>query len=236
MWAFIYLGDTDTGTFEAMMDSVQIEYGSSPSAYESYNGVSETAYLHKVIFGGLVDVIQGKAEPKNLFDDSSFPRTISATSSYYAQFQSGGTVADDFKIPSIELEVGVPYTLSFEVDCNNEPFNASVGVGTGSYSRDIYNISNKTSGRISISFTLTSEIAQQYGKILSFRVPRYPSPKDFAFTISNVQLEKNTEVSDYAPYFVPFTFPPISMETDEGENTLFANEGNSQVTYRKAVD
>ncbi len=33
-----------------------------------------------------------------------------------------------------------------------------------------------------------------------------------------------------------FTFPPISIETDEGENTLFANEGDSAITYRKAVD
>ena len=33
-----------------------------------------------------------------------------------------------------------------------------------------------------------------------------------------------------------FTFPPISIGTDEGENTLFANEGDSAITYRKAVD
>ena len=33
-----------------------------------------------------------------------------------------------------------------------------------------------------------------------------------------------------------FTFPPISIGTDEGANTLFANEGDSAITYRKAVD
>lgn len=33
-----------------------------------------------------------------------------------------------------------------------------------------------------------------------------------------------------------FTFEPISISTDEGENTLFANEGDSSITYRKAVD
>lgn len=33
-----------------------------------------------------------------------------------------------------------------------------------------------------------------------------------------------------------FTFEPISISTDEGENTLFATEGDSAITYRKAVD
>ena len=55
-------------------------------------------------------------------------------------------------------------------------------------------------------------------------------------TYSEFQVEKGSSVSDFAPYFDPFTFPPISMNTTEGENTLFANEGNSSVTYRKAVD
>ena len=35
---------------------------------------------------------------------------------------------------------------------------------------------------------------------------------------------------------ITFSFPPISIGTDEGENTLFANEGDSAITYRKAVD
>ena len=33
-----------------------------------------------------------------------------------------------------------------------------------------------------------------------------------------------------------FTFPPVSFDTIEGEQFLFASEGNSALTYRKAVD
>lgn len=217
------------------LDNTQLELGSQASSYEPYEAISKTAKLHRIVYGGTADVVKGTAKPKNLFDDSTFPRTAT-DNTYYAQFQSNLAEGNKYKIPTIHIEPEVAYVLSFDVECNTEPFNASVGIGIGSYSRDIANANNNTSGRISVPFTLTSALKEQYGDILSFRVPRYSTPREFTFTISNVQLEKASSASEYAPHFEPFSFPPISMETDEGENTLFANEGASAITYRKAVD
>lgn len=55
-------------------------------------------------------------------------------------------------------------------------------------------------------------------------------------TLSDIMVEKASSASEYAPHFEPFTFPPINMETDDGENTLFANEGGSVITYRKDTE
>ena len=138
-------------------------------------------------------------------------------------------------MPRIELVVGTTYTFSLDVTSTVESFTISIGTGDGRYLKDIANKGYNNSGRVSITFTPTTANIDK-GAIMAFRVPRYGTTQNFSFSISNVQLEVSPSASDYTPYFDPFTFPPISMETDEGENTLFATEGDSAITYRKAVD
>ena len=216
-----------------VVNNIQLEVGSQASSYEPYEAVSKTAYLHKVIYGGQADVVRGICEPKNLLKNlGTFPYTGSFTSTYYVEFANN---LQGKKIPLFALQNNVTYILSADVECSLEPFNLTIGVGNGRYLRDIANGSAQyTSGRVYLKFTPTN--LTEGNNYLAFRVPRYGTTKGFEVTISNVQLEIGDTASDFAPYFEPFSFQPISMETDEGENTLFANEGDSAITYRKAVD
>jgi len=65
---------------------------------------------------------------------------------------------------------------------------------------------------------------------IAFRNDTYTSVSDMLSAMGDIVI--GYEMDEYET----FTFQPISMETDEGENTLFANEGDSAITYRKAVD
>ena len=148
-----------------------------------------------------VDVVSAG---KNLFDNSEFPKTISDTN-YYGQFQSNVGIENRWYIPEIHIIPDIQYTLSFDVLCNVEPFNISIGIGRGGYLRDLTTATNRTSGRNSITFTLTSALKEQYGNILTFRVPRYNSTTSFEFTISNIQLEVGATATTYEPYTAPTT-------------------------------
>jgi len=76
---------------------------------------------------------------------------------------------------------------------------------------------------------------------------------EYAYGVNERFVIKNTsftEVADFKAWLAQnpvtivyklatpstFSFPPISISTDDGENNLFANEGDSAITYRKAVE
>lgn len=141
---------------------------------------------------------------KNLFDNSEFPKTNSDTN-YYGQFQSNVGIENQWYIPEIHIVPDIQYTLSFDVSCNVEPFNISIGIGRGGYLRDLTTATNRTNGRNSITFTLTSALMEQYGDILTFRIPRFNSSTSFEFTISNIQLEVGSTASTFESYTAPTT-------------------------------
>lgn len=61
LWAWIFLEGTDTGTLSDMLDSVQIEVGSSASSYTAYTATTQyTASLGRTIYGGTADVVTGE--------------------------------------------------------------------------------------------------------------------------------------------------------------------------------
>ena len=65
LWAWIYLAETDTGTLEDMLASVQIEVGSTSTTYEAYS--TPTTYPvswseHGTIYGGYVDAVTGEGK------------------------------------------------------------------------------------------------------------------------------------------------------------------------------
>lgn len=59
LWAWVFLDGTDSGTLSEMLASIQIEVGSTSSAYEAYNGTTYTASLGRTIYGGKVDIVNG---------------------------------------------------------------------------------------------------------------------------------------------------------------------------------
>ena len=66
LWAWIFLDGTDTGTLADMLASVQIEYGSTATAYEAYTApTTATASLGRTIYGGTADVVNGTGTDEN---------------------------------------------------------------------------------------------------------------------------------------------------------------------------
>lgn len=57
--AWVYNPNSDTGTRQAMIDSVQIEEGSSATTYETPQVQSVTVALGQSVYGGYLDVISG---------------------------------------------------------------------------------------------------------------------------------------------------------------------------------
>ena len=135
---------------------------------------------------------------KNLFDETNMTGTSGTrTNSYMSQFN-----VNSANLPRIELERGTTYTLSFDIETNVFPYGISVGCGNGSYTRDIKQIGESftDNGRVSITFTPTDE-QLSYGNIFAFRAPRYSQPKDFTYSISNIQLELGDTATPYEPYY-----------------------------------
>lgn len=151
---------------------------------------------------------------KNFFDNALFPKTITENN-YYAQFQSNLGIDNPLYMPEIRIIQGIPYTLSFDIACSVEPFNVSIGIGDGRYLRDLTTKSNQTSGRVFVTFTLTAEIAAQYGNILSIRMPRFNNQTTFTATLSNIQVEIGSSNTDYEPYAAP-EVKTISWESEAG--------------------
>lgn len=246
LWAYIYLNGTDTDTLQEVLDSVQIEYGSSPSAYEAYSGVAKTAYLHKIVYGGQADVVKGTCEPKNILlpssTDSASTVVNGVTRSYSLDSQTwtleGSNTKTDANwliynganyVLSKALVVGDTYTYSHTLSANC--YSQFTYKNTNGATRALGYLIGNANKNASVTFTVPSDFVE----LLRFQIGVIKT----ATSVSEeavFQLEKASSKTEYAPYFDPFTFPPISMETDEGENTLYADEGDSAITYRKAVD
>ena len=195
---------------------------------------TKTAKLHKVIYGGEVDVIQGKAEPKNLIQlytrgsnagvdysinaDGSLHREGTATSNSYNNGNASSYDACPYKLPA------GTYTISVSGSSVPDDY-ASFGIitksGTQQNSQNVYGNTTKT-------FTVNED----FGSWFWTKIAGGATVDDNVY----IWLEKGSSPSDYAPHFEPFTFPPISMETVEGTNVLYANEGDSTITYRKSAD
>lgn len=215
---------------------------------------------HKVNIDSVsgVSAINVYATGRNIFPTiSTFPYTTSGNV-YFYDFAANGTVR---KIPTIHLQEGVEYTLSFDVTNDNEPFNISVGAGSGAYSRDIKTVTGLSSGRVSVTFTPTASNLQS-GDILAFRCPRYGTAQTFNFTIDNVQLEYGG-LTDYQPFGTQTTIPigqtvnegeydaktgileatspsvqtiqlpPCPIDTLEGVNNIWADTGETNLQYPK---
>lgn len=66
LWAWVFMQGTDTGTLEDMLASVQIEVGTTATAYEPYvTPTTHTANLGRTIYGGTVDVVNGTGTDEN---------------------------------------------------------------------------------------------------------------------------------------------------------------------------
>ena len=230
----------------------------SMSSAADYTPVVEplvkTTKFHKVIYGGQADVVSGICEPKNLFD----------VGTQRSDYNRGQVTNVSDGVVSFEVYSG-GNTFAYR-NYNIETFGTMTfsAVASKKSSRFIIRIRNKanTAWLSNNDITITgwnynAVFGGWYKENSSTTEPTQTATipnTDASFwqlglgyantyttvgeteTISDIMVEEGSTASSYVPHFEPFSFQPISMETDEGENTLFANEGDSAITYRKAVD
>jgi len=134
---------------------------------------------------------------RNLLDaEQSYEGTVSST--YYVDFISNTTGST--RIGRFELEAGVTYALSADVESSVGNFSFSVGCGNGTYASDLASVANMNNGRVSVTFTPTESTLSQYGNLLAFRVPRFATVQNITYKVSNVQLELGSTATPYMPY------------------------------------
>ena len=219
-------------TISATYNEWQLEIGSSASAYVPYETpVTKTAKLHKVIYGGEVDVIKGTAKPKNLISPPEYTANTPTLCLDLGEDKTFDSVTLSFLATNTVVNSNVAAIVDYR---KND--------GTHQY-RTLANFKNENgvafaaqtpnSGRFRNSYISVSGITFRYVYI-------YYEYNTYSFistdSMSEWQLELGSSASDYVPHFEPFTFTPISMETVEGTNVLYANEGDSTVTYRRSAE
>ena len=129
-------------------------------------------------------------------------------------------------------ENNTTYTLSFDINVNETPFNISVGYGNTGYARDMREMYSLTNGHNSITFTTNNA---NYTN-LYFRCPRYStSGTQRTGTVSNIQLEKGSQATSYEPYTngaSPNPDYPQPINVVSGEQTFTTSNENETKTYK----
>jgi hypothetical protein len=140
-------------------------------------------------------------------------------------FSTGNANAKTVYIPIVG---GETYTVSKTAGQRFQIATAEVIPSNGA------SFTGRQSNNTATSLTITASASDKY--LWAWVFLDGTDTGTLADMLDSVQIEKGSSATEYVPGFTPFSFPPISINTTEGENTLFANEGGSAITYRKAVD
>lgn len=184
---YYYLNGTDTLTEQQVLDSIQIEKGTTATTYAPYQELNPNNFKNE-------EIIVGSIRSKNMFDETQllnasgwsknsseyYYGTIDA---YYTMFRYGFNIFDNF-------EANTQYTLSL------------TGYVSGGNADFIFEYTDNTTSSVRISatsstnYTLTSTANKTISKIKA----SYGSGGAQTLYLKNVQLEKGTSVTTYAPY------------------------------------
>lgn len=194
LWAWIFLEGTDTGTLSDMLDSVQIEVGSSASSYTAYTATTQyTASLGRTIYGGTADAVTGEGQ-------ATYKGYNLANLTWSGSLFDGNWVwytdvsADGLKLPFA--------SVVFSGICDTyTPTNYS-GVSSNANT-----IALRNNGSLYVNNG--SSETEPTGKVTI----ELATPEDFTFD--------------------PITPTP---ETALGVNNFWADEGDSEVTYRADIN
>ena len=196
-------------TFRSYADAIEEIYDSLPKVEESD---VESATLEGTIQGGLTidpkgNTSQYSTTGKNLYALGD----LSISSSYY--FENKRLLNN--------YENNTTYTLSFDINSSQTPFNISIGYGNDGYATDGFDWYNKPNGHIEVTFTTNRD---DYSN-LWMRIPRFGSSgTSWNATIKNIQLEKGSSATSYEPYTGSNPSPspdyPQDIEVVSGDNEI----------------
>lgn len=77
--SYIYNASLDTDALETIIDSIQIELGSTATAYEPYTATASTINLGGTIYGGSVDITSGTVTSTKAQDGTDLPDPVVTT-------------------------------------------------------------------------------------------------------------------------------------------------------------
>ena len=129
LWIWLYLEDTDTVSFQSVIDSLQMEVGSTATTYEPYTATTKTVSLPQTVYGGEIDVTNGKLKDKSssLVDLSSLSwqkTTVGGHDCFYAALSGA---------PKISSYFGLCTTYGISADTTMSADNTIKFYGSDSY-------------------------------------------------------------------------------------------------------
>lgn len=206
------------GTAYSAMVYLQTEYGNTATSYEAYTApTTYTVELGETVYGGSVDFVSGEVVNDCAKDSMS--------SSYLSGL-------------SLETYIG------YEAQTAYFNYHPSIWVRNWNYQK----AKARQSGGIGaicnyfpISMHNTTIFSSQNRIYFDVNEKNISSVSDFIAFVQN--LEANNESLDIVyelndTYSTDFTFTPITPtpETALGTNNFWADEGDTEVTYRRDID
>lgn len=198
----------------AKATKIQLEIGNDPTNWEAYTPIKQyTASLGRTIYGGTADIVKG--EGKDSYDKGSMSSAyLSGLSSY----------------------------IGYETSTYYFGGHPSVWVRNWNYSR----AKTKQAGGIGcvcnkfpVSMHNTDIFASQYRIYFDVNGKNISSVADFIAFVQN--LEANNESLDIVyelndTYITDFTFTGQKINTRLGNNTMWSEQGDTEVVYRADID
>ena len=196
-YIYLYAGDV-VGDFT--LSEVQIELGSTATAYEPYTGTTTTVNLGRTVYGGTLDVVSGVLTvTKEIIDLGSL------TWQYNGSYGAGGAFYSTDKNFGYTPDSEAPNMV-----CSMYPVKSR---------NDLYSSADP-------AFGVTGNAQTRYATI---RDARYTDPTAFKTAMNGVQL--------VYPVATPQTYQltPTEVSTLLGENNVWADSGDVEITYRRDI-
>lgn len=215
------------------LDTFIANEGNEAITYEPF-GTTHTATLGRTIYGGTADVVKGTAEPFNIVSLNRSPLrekidygiTINQQSESVLNVTTNGTAYSCERL-FYSLVAGT-YTVKF-LSTSSDSYTPLISIyrtgGTG--------IALSINPNTERTFTLSEDTDIDIRLFASGGGDTTIRTVEF----SNFQLEMGSAVHDYSPYFEPFAFDPVPIDSKLGNNTIWSEQGdNTEVTYRADIN
>ena len=196
--------------------TAQIEAGSTATTYEPYTApTTHTASLGRTIYGGMPDVVNGQGT------ETHKEYTASDVTSLYWNAKKAEQVDTNHRA-SFRIAFPSGYITINNSLCYGLSYSTNIASGSGAY--EGYQLI-ATAG---IYFCIDlSDIGME-------NATSSTPDEDFLNAIHNYGDNLKFVVELATPE--TFTFDPISINSKYGNNTIWSQEGNSEVTYRADIN
>lgn len=227
-WLGITLRKSDNSALtpsDADNAKIQLEISLYPTEYADWNYEPESVSLGQTIYGGIVDLVRGTVNPRNLFDKNN-PNEVDGYIDISA-FKTSNTNAKTVYIPIVG---GATYTVSKTAGVR---FQVATSETIPSNNAPL---TNRQANNTASSITITASANDKY--LWAWVFLDGTDSGTLSDMLDSVQIEEGGTTTTYQPYFTPFTIQPCSIArtSRKGVNDFECLQGISEVTYRANVE